>query len=389
MPSSLLFPLDQIKPTQFLSEYSEWIYFTLVLVFFISVAGITLKKHFDRPYIKPLIISVGLMLTVGVFMFKNQLVMIFEGWGILGLFLLTLLVGSIPYSLCRGYGMSAQRAFYLTFVLLYIIAWVAFPAFFYSLAEHNLGLVNLGLLILFFVAVFKMLPLDRTKRNLAKDIVNSSPFKPEIKQDMEMQKKEKKLVEDKSIKITKFESHTIGDMAEAMAEIQRIVESNNNQLSRPEREKIASMLQKMSNSEDIFKKGVWNLQKIFQQINTADVKEIENLKERLKKASEKEKQILKVELEQEEEKLKIEKAILDLEERLNQYIDSFNKFLRMAVDRVGMPEYHFEVKDNLARARVVLKDITEMLQITKTLEKKLVDLTKAEQNLLKKEKESA
>ena len=107
MPSSLLFPLDQIKPTQFLSEYSEWIYFILILVFFISVAGITLRKHFDRPYIKPLIISVGLMLTVGVFMFKNQLVMIFEGWGILGLVLLTLLVGSIPYSLCRGYGMPA------------------------------------------------------------------------------------------------------------------------------------------------------------------------------------------------------------------------------------------------------------------------------------------
>jgi hypothetical protein len=94
-------------------------------------------------------------------------------------------------------------------------------------------------------------------------------------------------------------------------------------------------------------------------------------------------------LEQEEEKLKIGKTIFDLEERLNQYIDSFNKFLRMAVDRVGKPEYLFEVKDNLAKARVVLKDITEILQIAKTLEKKLVSLTKTEQKLLKKEKESA
>jgi hypothetical protein len=389
MPSSLLFPLNQIKPTQFLSEYSEWIYFTLILVFFISVAGITLRKHFDRPYIKPLIISVGLMLTVGVFMFKNQLVMIFEGWGILGLVLLVFLVATIPFGLCRGYGMPTKKAAYLTYILIYIVAWFKFPVFFYSLADSNLGLVNLGLLILFFVAVFKMLPLDRTKRNLAKDIVNSSPFKPEIKQDMEMQKKEKKLVKDKSIKITKFEIHTIRDMAEAMAEIQRMVESNNNRLSRPEREQIASILQKLSNNEGIFKKDMLTLQKIFQQINTTDAKQIENLKERLKKASEKEKQILKVELEQEEEKLKIEKTIFDLEERLNQYIDSFNKFLRVAVDRVGTPEYLFEVKNNLAKARVVLKDITEMLQIAKSLEKKLVDLTKTEQKLLKKEKESA
>jgi hypothetical protein len=389
MPSSLLFPLNQIKPTQFLSEYSEWIYFTLILVFFISVAGITLRKHFDRPYIKPLIISVGLMLTVGVFMFKNQLVMIFEGWGILGLVLLVFLVATIPFGLCRGYGMPTKKAVYLTYILIYIVAWFKFPVFFYSLADSNLGLVNLGLLILFFVAVFKMLPLDRTKRNLAKDIVHSSPFKPEIEQDMQIRNKEKKLVKDKAIKITKFESHTIGAMAEMLAEIQRVVESNKNNLPRPEREKIASMLQKMSNSENIFKKDLLNLQKIFQQINTADVKQIENLKERLKKASEKERHILKVELAQEEEKLKIEKTILDLEERLNQYIDSFNKFLRMAVDRVGKPEYLFEVKDDLARARVVLRDITDMLKITKTLEKKLVDLTKTEQKLLKKEKESA
>jgi hypothetical protein len=234
-----------------------------------------------------------------------------------------------------------------------------------------------------------MMPLDKTKRNLARDIVNSSPFKPEIMQNMQMQDKEKKLVKDKSIKITKFEIRTIRDMAEALAEIQRMVESNKNQLSRQEREKIASILQKLPNNENIFKKGLWNLQKIFQQISVTDVKQLENLKERLKKASEKEKQILKVELEQEEEKLKIEKTIFDLEERLNQYIDSFNKFLRMAVSRVGKPEHLAEVKDNFAKARVVLKDITEILQIAKTLEKKLVSLTKTEQKLLKKEKESA
>jgi hypothetical protein len=298
-------------------------------------------------------------------------------------------VASIPYGLCTGYGMPTKKAVYLTYILIYIVAWFKFPVFFYSLADSNLGLVNLGLLILFFVAVFKMIPLDKTKKNLTKDIVNSSPFKPEIMQNMQMQDKEKKLVKDKGIKITKFEIRTISDMAEALSEIQRMVESNKNNLARQEREKIASILQKQSNNEEIFKKDMWNLQKIFQQISVTDVKQLENLKERLKKASEKEKHILKVELEQEEEKLKIGKTIFDLEERLNQYIDSFNKFLRMAVDRVGKPEYLFEVKDNLAKARVVLKDITEILQIAKTLEKKIVSLTKREQKLLKKEKESA
>jgi hypothetical protein len=53
-------------------------------VFFISVAGIALRRHFDRPYVKPLIISVGLMLTVGVFVYKDWLRAIIEGWGVRG-----------------------------------------------------------------------------------------------------------------------------------------------------------------------------------------------------------------------------------------------------------------------------------------------------------------
>ena len=96
MPVSLFFPLDQINLFDFLSQYSEWIYFTLVMVFFISVAGITLRRHFNRPYVKPLIISVGLMLTIGVFYFKNSLTTIFTGWGITGIILLVIVGATIP-----------------------------------------------------------------------------------------------------------------------------------------------------------------------------------------------------------------------------------------------------------------------------------------------------
>jgi p-aminobenzoyl-glutamate transporter AbgT len=77
------------------------VYFTLILVFFVSVAGITLRKHFDKPYVKPLIISVGLMLTVGVFRFKDQVVEVFEGWGILGTILLVVMAATIPTIYCH------------------------------------------------------------------------------------------------------------------------------------------------------------------------------------------------------------------------------------------------------------------------------------------------
>jgi len=157
MPSSKLFPFDVIQPSQILSEYSEWVYFTLILIFFISVSGISLRKHFDKPYVKPLIISVGFMLSVGVFMLKGRLIAIFEGWGILGTILLVVMAAAIPYGFCRGFGMRANKAFYLTYIVFYILAWTNFPAIYYWLADKNMGFVNLALLILFFVSIYKII----------------------------------------------------------------------------------------------------------------------------------------------------------------------------------------------------------------------------------------
>ena len=144
--------------------------------------------------------------------------MIFEGWGTLGLVLLVFVVATIPYGLCRGFGMPGIKAFYMTYVLFYILAWFKFPAFFFSLSEHNLGLVNLGLLIVFLVSIFKMIPRSGNKKKITKDFVENSPVQHEIDQSIKLENKQKKWIEKKAIKITKLGTHTIEDMAEALAE---------------------------------------------------------------------------------------------------------------------------------------------------------------------------
>jgi len=63
---------------------------------------------------------------------------------------------TIPYGLCRGFGVGASRSFFLTYILIYILSWVKFPDLYHALSDHNLGLVNLRLLILFFIAIFKV-----------------------------------------------------------------------------------------------------------------------------------------------------------------------------------------------------------------------------------------
>ena len=388
MSSSALFPLDMIKPSQILSQYSEWIYFTLVLVFFISIAGITLRKHFDKPYVKPLIISVGLLLTVGAFKLKDSLNAIFEGWGVLGTILLVSMAATIPYGLCRGFGMSGRKAFYLTYILFYILSWVKFPQMYFILADHNLGLVNLGLLVMAVVSVYKMIASAKFTEGLAHDLARSNPFRREIEQEIEIQGKEKKVLVKEAIKMTQVELHTIDDIAFALAEIQRITEKNSTGFSGQERERIGRRLEEISKKENLFKKVYTSLQGTFERVEVLDSHQLDELRQRMAKVSQKEKQILKSEIAREEEKIRIEKAVIDFQSRLDQYLYSFNRFIGSAIAKMKGPGHPVDAVPYLSKARVILRDLLDMIKKMKTVEDKLISLTTEERRLLKKEKKT-
>ena len=386
MASSLLFPLDQIKPTEFLSQYSEWIYFTLMLVFFISVAGITLRKHFDKQYVKPLIISVGLMLTVGIFKFKHALIKIFEGWGILGTVLLGIVAATIPYGLSRGFGLSGTKSFYLTYILFYILSWAQLPEIYYFLGDNNLGIINLGLLILFFVAIFKVVKFGSPLLSSNTKLKGRSAFEPEIDQEIDLQGNEQKLVKKNAEKMTQIEIRTIDDIAKSLAEIQRIIDSHRNNLPTEERERITRILKEISKREEIFKKSVQKLRKTFKRVGSVDVTQLKEKKERLEKVDGKERQIIKSEIAADEKKLILEKEILEFEEKIDQYMSSFNKYVVQALEHIRTSPYPYDAKPYLDKARGTLKEISVMLKDIKALEDKLVELIRAEKGLLKKEK---
>jgi len=388
MPSTLFFPLDRIQPSQILSQYSEWIYFTLVLVFFISVAGITLRRHFDKPYVKPLIVAVGLMLTLGVFRFKGHLIAIFEGWGILGTILIVCIAATIPYGLCRGFGLPNGKAFYLTYILLYIISWVQFPHVYHALGDRNLGLINLGLLILFFVSIFKMSRFHKKPSAMAKGFKNVGSSHPEIDREIEEEEGEIESLTKRGERFTEIEIHTVKDMAESLADIQRIVESHRNNLPREERMRIVRLLEMISKSEGILKSDLENIRRLFGKLGAVDSKQFQELKKRMVSAEGKERKILKAEIEDEEEKLKIENRILDFEQTLGQYVNVFNERLSGSLQQIRNSPYPYDAKPYLAKTRLVLKDITGILKEIKVLEREVVKLSKLEKKLLKKERGS-
>jgi hypothetical protein len=389
MSASLLFPLDQIRPSQFLSQYSEWIYFTLLLVFFLSVAGIALRKHFDKPYVKPLIISVSLMITIGLFKFRNSLTTIFESWGILGTVLLIIIGAAIPFGLSRSFGLSAAKSFFIAYVLFYILSWLQFPQIYYFLAEKNLGLVNLGLLVLFLVAIIRLVKFGKWAPKMSTNLNNTSTYDSEIGNEIGMQGVEKSMIKKQAERITKIEIRTIDDIVQFLEQINQVIEKHRNNLPLEERDKISNILKEIVKKEQLFKKALLNLHKVFKRISVFDVNQIEKQKKRMAGVDEKERRILKAEIVGEEEKLKIEKAIFGFEEKLNRYVDSFNKYLGTAMDHLRASPHPYDVKPYLSKAQLVLKEISEMLKEIKTLGEQLVGLSKTEERLLKKEKQTA
>lgn len=388
MPSSMFFPLDNIQPSEILSQYSEWIYFTLVLVFFISISGIALRRHFDKPYVKPLIISVGLMFTVGVFRYKDSLRTVFEGWGIIGTILIVLMAATIPYGMCRGFGVPAGRAFFLSYILIYIISWVKFPQFYRALGNQNLGLINLGLLILFIIGIFKVVKIGKFPSFGSKSMADSSPFTPEIDREIEVENQEKGLITRGAEKMTRLEIRSIEDIATAIDETLRLIETHRNNLPKEEREKIAKLLNRISKDEDIFKKNIRRLLKLFQRLGAIDAQHFRELKERLEKASGKEKKLIKAEIEGEEEKMKMERTVFEFERKLTQALNSFNKFLKEAINHIRGSPYPYDAVHPLTEAKKTLENIGTMIKETALLEEKLVELVKSEKKFLKKEGEA-
>jgi len=381
-------PLDMINPSQIMEQYPDWIYFGLILTFFISVSGIILKRHFSNPYVKPLIVSVGLMLTVGIFRFKTTLAVVFEGWGIVGTILLILVVAIIPYGLTRSFGLSSKKSFYLTYILFYILSWIQFPEIYFYLGERNLGLVNLVLLIIFIIAIFKVV-FSRKSSSVPTDLNNNGVYESEINDELDVQEKEETMIRTVAEEITKKEIKTIEDIAKLLSEIQKIIETHRNNLSKDDRMKISHILSEILQREEIYKKGIQNIRSILQRAGILDDKQLGELKKRYAKVDGKEKKLLKIEIAEEEKNIIFEKQAIELDVKLDKYMGHFDSVLSAGIESLRKSPYPYDAKLYLDKSRIFLNTIIVILQEITGLEENLIKLTKIEEKALNEEKKNA
>ena len=75
------------------------------------------------------------------------------------------------------------------------------------------------------------------------------------------------------------------------------------------------------------------------------------------------------------------------ESRLEQHLQAFNRFLETAMEKM-QAGYPYESTPYLAKARVLLKDLSGMIQDIRDLERKITGLIKTEKGLLKLERKT-
>ena len=299
--------------------------------------------------------------------------------------MLAAMAATVPYGLCRGFGMAGGKAFHLTYILFYILSWAKFPEVYYYLGERNLGLVNLGLLILFFVSLYKIFRFRKPRGLTVRSITN--PFRTKVEHEIDVEDREKKMVFKEAGKSTDLQLHTVDDIASELGEIQKTVEKNRDSLPREARETIIRTLKTISNKEALFKKELAQLEEVFKRLEILDMNQLKELKERLAKLSGKDRHVLESEISREEEKIHIEQTVMGAQSRLEQLLQSFNRFLEAAMEKM-QGGYPHESTPYLAKARVLLRDLSGMIQDVRGLEKKITDLIKTEKGLLKLERKT-
>ena len=397
MASATFFPLDLISPGQLISEYSEWIYFALIMVFFMAVAGIALRRHFQHPYVKPLIVAIGLLMAVAVFQKRQYLSLILDSWGFLGSLLLFGMAAVIPFGLAKGLGLPADRAGWLSYLLLYLLAWAHLPEFFQGLTNRGLGIINLVLLVLFVVGIWRGFRIRLAKPkwlvgakdgSLDKWAQRDREDSAELDHELKIDRTEAKALKKEALPMTSKELKSCEDVEETLKAIQKIINASKGSLSNAEKEKIVALLRTTANIRQFIQAIALRLKTMFQRINALDEKQIGEMRDRYKNAKGKKQKLIKEELAHENEKLVLRQTVGKLASRVTASLKAFDDCLNRAV---GIFRSGFDPMQSLPaldQSRRAVKNIKTLILAMNDVEKRMFWILKHERKLMKREQKS-
>lgn len=400
MPSTFDFlePFTRIHPGSFISQYSDWVLFTLLLFFFWAVAGIALKRRFEESrYLRVLITSISLALAVGTYysVYQGWLHLSLQGLGLFGAVLLFIVIFFVIFGLMRGYGLPLSTALPLGFLLFYISLWALIPNILTTFRE-TFPPANGILLVLFVVSVFKVLAAFfrhsrqstvRIPKGMPKpDFLPPNEEEPEIEREEREEKKEVRLLKNRSMKLTKMEIKTVEEIEDYLEQMIGVIKGKGSDIGQEEIAGLVHALRQIGKKQGLLKQGLELIkrhEKAYKNIHKRDVAELEK---RFSNAKDKDKKrVIEEEIIYQRKMVEALEFIEKYEQRITDFTQSFNKFIYAAMQKLK-GRYASDALEYLVEAHKSLTGMKQVYQKQKEIEKYLLNLNKKTIKDLKKEK---
>ena len=390
----LLDPFTRIKPGPFISRYQDWIVFTLLLFFFWAVVGIALKRRFEQSrYLRTLITVVALMLSIGTYysIYRGWLHLSLQGFGMLGAFLVFILIFFVIFGLIKGYGVKTWNALPIGYSLFYISLWSVSPNIFDTIAK-TFPLLNGILLVLFIASIIKSItaffrhsksPLSSARElSLAKI---RPPDEPVINKEIDFEKNERKHIKKKTIKLTKRELKSVDHIDHYLKEIENVLKESD-ALTNNQKNHIVSSLIEVGKTKSDFQNGLALLTRHISRYREGDRNKIQELRQRFHKANDRRK---KIEIQREwlfeKKKMDIYDFINSHNEKIATFLTTFDGLIQQSVKFIkqNRPD---KAASQVETSRTYLNGMKDILKKLKHHEFCLLKVSKKEEKELKKEK---
>ncbi len=212
---------------------------------------------------------------------------------------------------------------------------------------------------------------------------------PEINHELKDDKKEKKLLKGKTLKLTKMEINTVDDIENLLGHLIKLIKEKGKNISQDETLQISNYLRQLSNKENILIRSMPILKRQAEIFKSKHRKDINELQKRYQEAKDnpKQQEIIKEEISFQKRMIEVLDFIETYENRIVEFTQSLNQTISKSMIKLRSI-YPHECVEYLESARKSIEGMKHIFKKQKELEKYVLSLNKKTIKDLKKEKKA-
>jgi hypothetical protein len=382
----LFHPLQNLDLAHFYDLNHSWVDFFIFLILFSSVAKLTIGRRFEGREGRILAGVIGLILALSLTLMEMRVDFSLRSFGAIAAGILIFLVGLVIFYLIKSVNAGYSAAGAISFIITYFLIRATVPNFFLWIEENQWAAwVHLGLVLALIVSFWKVVSSFWSRGSIkswGRSLERSHDLSLSQKDNIDGEKYERSVIKSRLEKITKKGIKNGKEIVENLKEIGKIIDEFGD--TDRGRRLISEKIRDIASRENLMMNQLESLKQISERVESFDLKAFKDLKTRWDKVPDKEKSIVKEEILIEKDKILSEEKLREMESEVMRYDKDFRYSLNMAVASLRSNQPN-EARDWVSKAIKAEEEAVNILKEMKSLEDRLLKLTKMEFRTLKKE----